>query len=259
MAAVHVRYRAQFAYVEAELTDGDRLPLMRLRYGGSAHRWGTAIYTASTNSYEDQTWFSGSPKKPSTSSATYTSAPSRPDHDRARHRSTPKDLDRVSVGVVAGQQVESGCAAVADQSAGQAQESEVVGSLALVAANQAPEPGGPFQAAFDDVAVSAEPFRRLDPFAGDPRDDVARPQQFASPGIVVALVACSLPGLFRGRPTGCRTGLMPSTTSWSIRWSLTLAAEMSTCSGNPRRSPTAWILEPGLPPSTVLGPVRFPF
>jgi hypothetical protein len=60
LAAVHVRYRAQFAYVEGELADGDRLPLMRLRYGGSAHRWGTAIYTASTNSYEDQIWFSGS-------------------------------------------------------------------------------------------------------------------------------------------------------------------------------------------------------
>jgi len=60
LTAVHVRYRGQFAYVEGELTDGDRMPLMRLRYGGSAHRWGTAIYTASTNSYEDQVWFSGS-------------------------------------------------------------------------------------------------------------------------------------------------------------------------------------------------------
>jgi hypothetical protein len=60
LAAVHVRYRAQFAYVDGELADGERLPLMRLRYGGSAHRWGTAIYTASTNSYEDQVWFSGS-------------------------------------------------------------------------------------------------------------------------------------------------------------------------------------------------------
>ena len=60
LAAVDVRYRGQFAYIEGELADGDRLPLMRLRYGGSAHRWGTAIYTASNNSYEDQIWFSGS-------------------------------------------------------------------------------------------------------------------------------------------------------------------------------------------------------
>jgi hypothetical protein len=60
LAAVHVRYRAQFAYVEGELADGERLPLMRLRYGGSAHRWGTAIYVASKDSYEDQIWFSRS-------------------------------------------------------------------------------------------------------------------------------------------------------------------------------------------------------
>src|SRR3954452_24953197 len=52
---------------------------------------------------------------------------------------------------------------------------------------------------------------------------------------------------------------MPSTMSSSIRWSLRLAAETSTCSGNPPRSPAAWILEPGLPRSTGLGPVRSPF
>jgi hypothetical protein len=57
LAAVHVRYRGRFAYVTGELTDGELLPLMRLRYGGSAHRWGAAIYVASRNSYEDQTWF----------------------------------------------------------------------------------------------------------------------------------------------------------------------------------------------------------
>jgi len=60
LATVDVRYRGQFAYVAGELADGERLPLMRLRYGGSARRWGTAIYVASTNSYEDQTWFTGS-------------------------------------------------------------------------------------------------------------------------------------------------------------------------------------------------------
>ena len=60
LAEVHVRYRGQFAYVEGELADGERLPLMRLRYGGSAHRWGTAIYVVSTDSYENQIWFNGS-------------------------------------------------------------------------------------------------------------------------------------------------------------------------------------------------------
>jgi hypothetical protein len=60
LAAVHVRYHGQFAYVAGELTNGERVPLMRLRYGGSAHRWGTAIYVASKDSYENQIWFTGS-------------------------------------------------------------------------------------------------------------------------------------------------------------------------------------------------------
>jgi hypothetical protein len=47
LAQVHVRFRGQFAYVVGELADGEQMPLMRLRYGGSAHRWGTAIYVAS--------------------------------------------------------------------------------------------------------------------------------------------------------------------------------------------------------------------
>jgi hypothetical protein len=59
LATVHVRYRGQFAYVDGELAGGERLPLMRLRYGGSAYRWGTAVYVAGTNSYESQIWFSG--------------------------------------------------------------------------------------------------------------------------------------------------------------------------------------------------------
>lgn len=57
LATIHVRYRGQFAYVDGELADGERLPLMRLRYGGSADRWGTAIYVASTDSYQSQIWF----------------------------------------------------------------------------------------------------------------------------------------------------------------------------------------------------------
>jgi hypothetical protein len=60
LAGVHVRYHGQFAYVTGELTDGDQVPLMRLRYGGSTHRWGTAIYTAGSNSYENQIWFTAS-------------------------------------------------------------------------------------------------------------------------------------------------------------------------------------------------------
>ena len=59
LAAVHVRYHGQFAYVTGELTSGQQLPLMRLRYSGSAHRWGLATYRASNDSYQDQYWFSG--------------------------------------------------------------------------------------------------------------------------------------------------------------------------------------------------------
>jgi hypothetical protein len=47
-----VRYHGQFGHVESELTDGERLPLMRLRYGGSAYHWGLAIHTPSTGGYE---------------------------------------------------------------------------------------------------------------------------------------------------------------------------------------------------------------
>ncbi|MEV1178294.1 hypothetical protein [Nonomuraea sp. NPDC049784] len=36
---------------------------MRLRYGGSAHRWGPAIYTPSTDGYEDAIWFTSSPQE----------------------------------------------------------------------------------------------------------------------------------------------------------------------------------------------------
>ncbi|HUH69754.1 MAG TPA: hypothetical protein VLZ05_13335 [Mycobacterium sp.] len=50
---VEVRFRGAFAYVTARLPDGDSMPLMRLRYGGSATRWGFAIYLASKNGYQD--------------------------------------------------------------------------------------------------------------------------------------------------------------------------------------------------------------
>jgi hypothetical protein len=51
LAKVTVRFRAQFAYVDGQLADGDVLPLCRLRYGGSASVWGFAIYLASKDGY----------------------------------------------------------------------------------------------------------------------------------------------------------------------------------------------------------------
>ena len=47
------RFRGAFAYVTATMPDGDSMPLMRLRYGGSAARWGFAVYLASKDGYED--------------------------------------------------------------------------------------------------------------------------------------------------------------------------------------------------------------
>jgi hypothetical protein len=51
---LHIRYHGQFAYIEGELVTGERLPLIRLRYGGSASTWGFGLYLASTGKYENQ-------------------------------------------------------------------------------------------------------------------------------------------------------------------------------------------------------------
>lgn len=58
---VETRFRGAFAYVDATLTDGAVLPLMRLRYLGSAHTWGFAIYLASNGKYQDSVLPSGNP------------------------------------------------------------------------------------------------------------------------------------------------------------------------------------------------------
>jgi len=53
LARVEVRFRAGFAYVDGRESDGTVLKLCRLRYGGSAHLWGFALYRASHDDYED--------------------------------------------------------------------------------------------------------------------------------------------------------------------------------------------------------------
>ncbi|HZE34748.1 MAG TPA: hypothetical protein VE198_25330 [Actinoallomurus sp.] len=72
LTTVHVRYRASFAYIDGELADGEILPLMRLRYGGSAHHWGLAIHQAAATAMRTRSGSPAAPKKPSTSSATFT-------------------------------------------------------------------------------------------------------------------------------------------------------------------------------------------
>jgi hypothetical protein len=61
VADLRFRYRGQFAYIEGELAGGDVVPLMRLRYHGSASQWGFGLYLASSGTYEDQILPSGLP------------------------------------------------------------------------------------------------------------------------------------------------------------------------------------------------------
>jgi hypothetical protein len=53
LTSVDVRHRANFSYVDGVLTDGTVTKLCRLRYGGSAHHWGFAIYRASHDDYAE--------------------------------------------------------------------------------------------------------------------------------------------------------------------------------------------------------------
>ena len=61
LAAVNVRYHGAFAYLDAALVNGPTIPLCRLRYNGSAHIWGFAIYLASRDGYQDSVLPSGRP------------------------------------------------------------------------------------------------------------------------------------------------------------------------------------------------------
>src|SRR3954454_2480026 len=87
---VHVHFRVQFAYVSGRLPDGEELPLCRLRYGGSASRWGFAIYRASHDATKTPSCPAETPpaalKKPSTAPAASTST--IPPHGSGIHRRT---------------------------------------------------------------------------------------------------------------------------------------------------------------------------
>jgi hypothetical protein len=67
LAGIEVRFRAQFAYIDAHLATGETVPLCRLRYAGSASRWGFALYRASHDDYEDNILptghFAGTPEE----------------------------------------------------------------------------------------------------------------------------------------------------------------------------------------------------
>ena len=61
LAAVKIRFRAEFAYVDGDIVDGPTIPLCRLRYGGSASTWGFAVYLYSKEGYEDSFLPNGHP------------------------------------------------------------------------------------------------------------------------------------------------------------------------------------------------------
>jgi hypothetical protein len=64
LLGIEVRFRANFAYVDGREHDGAVLKLYRLRYSGSAHLWGFAIYRASHDDYEDSYLPTGTPGGP---------------------------------------------------------------------------------------------------------------------------------------------------------------------------------------------------
>jgi choline dehydrogenase-like flavoprotein len=53
LTRVDLRFRNNFAYVDGRHRDGTTIKLCRLRYGGSAHTWGFALYRASHDDYQD--------------------------------------------------------------------------------------------------------------------------------------------------------------------------------------------------------------
>jgi hypothetical protein len=64
---LNIRYRGSFAYLDGTTAEDDSLPLCRLRYLGSPHEWGFAIYLASRDRYEDSILprgtFTGAPEE----------------------------------------------------------------------------------------------------------------------------------------------------------------------------------------------------
>ena len=58
---LQVTSRGGFAYATAALPGTEPQPLFRLRYGGSAHSFGFALYSHATERYEDAVLLTGSP------------------------------------------------------------------------------------------------------------------------------------------------------------------------------------------------------
>jgi hypothetical protein len=61
LTTLQARYHGSFAYITGVLPGGEQVPLFRLRYGGSAHSFGFAIYSAARHRYEDTLLRTGQP------------------------------------------------------------------------------------------------------------------------------------------------------------------------------------------------------
>jgi hypothetical protein len=59
LARVQLTCRGSFGYITGVLRDGQHIPLCRLRYGGSAHSFGFAIYSAAHDRYQDTILLTG--------------------------------------------------------------------------------------------------------------------------------------------------------------------------------------------------------
>ena len=59
---MQARYHGSFAYITGVLPGDEQIPLFRLRYGGSAHSFGFAIYLSpARDRYEDAVLLTGLP------------------------------------------------------------------------------------------------------------------------------------------------------------------------------------------------------
>jgi hypothetical protein len=61
LTGIQLTRRAGFAYAAGILPGSEEIPLSRLRYGGSAHSFGFAIYSAARDRYENAPLLTGLP------------------------------------------------------------------------------------------------------------------------------------------------------------------------------------------------------
>ncbi len=112
------------------------------------------------------------------------------------------------------------------------------------------------KALFDDPASGGDLVAGA--AARDVAGDTALPQFGIHARVVVALVGDQGGDPVPGGPGRPRNGLTRSSKVGSSRWSLTLAADNATASGNPLPQVRMWCFDPVLARSTGLGPVAAP-